>query len=153
MMEEQLPLGLRFSILGRCFKRILDEHLKEMELTGVQFGVLMALHRLEDRGADEIYQRDLEHCSHVTHPTMTEIIKRLEKKGYISCTRSESDRRHKCIAMTERAKELCCQVNAAEMYAEQQLCGVLSEEEKMQLMQITDKLMRNACSMKGEDKA
>lgn len=150
-MEEQLPVGLRFSILGRYFKRVMDERLKELELTGVQFGVLSALHRLESEGG-EIYQCDLEHCTHVTHPTMTEIIKRLEKKGYISCTKSESDRRHKCITSTERTKELCCQVNAAEIYAEQNLLGVLSEEEMEQLMSITDKLVRNVCCMKGEDK-
>ena len=78
-MEKELPIGLRFSLLHRSFKKQLDEQLKEKELTGVQFGVLGQLGRLERSGQGEVYQKDLELATHVTHPTMTEIVKRLEK--------------------------------------------------------------------------
>ena len=76
-MEKEMPIGLRFSLLHRSFKKQLDEQLKEKELTGVQFGVLGQLGRLERSGQGEVYQKDLELATHVTHPTMTEIIKRL----------------------------------------------------------------------------
>ncbi len=49
-MEQNLPVGLRFSLLHRAFRRKMDALLCEKELTGVQFGVLMALVRLENEG-------------------------------------------------------------------------------------------------------
>ena len=105
-MKYDLPYGMRFSILGRTFKRQLDQRLLEKDLTGVQLGVLKELERLEAAGAAEVNQRDLENASHVTHPTMTEILKRLERKGFIRCCQSSHDRRHKCIFSTEKARQL-----------------------------------------------
>ena len=49
-MTKELPLGARFSLLHRAFKRKMDEILSEKELTGVQFGVLGNLARLEQQG-------------------------------------------------------------------------------------------------------
>ena len=38
-MEKEMPIGLRFSLLHRSFKKQLDEQLKEHERTGVEIGV------------------------------------------------------------------------------------------------------------------
>lgn len=92
-MKSDMPIGLRFSLLHRAFIRQMDQRLLEKDLTGVQFGVLAALIRLEERGEAELSQRDLENASRVTHPTMTEIIKRLEKKGFLLCRPGQLDRR------------------------------------------------------------
>ena len=48
-MEQEMPMGLRFSVISRSFKRQLDGLLKEKELTGVQFGVLNGARRLRRR--------------------------------------------------------------------------------------------------------
>ena len=45
-MEHQLPYGLRFSLIGRFFKKRLNQQLMEKELTGVQLTVLKELERL-----------------------------------------------------------------------------------------------------------
>ena len=89
-----MPLGLRFSLLHRSYKKKIDELLREKDLTGVQFFVLGALVRLEHAGSGEIHQRDLELATHVTHPTMTELLKRLEKKGLIRCAPSARFKMH-----------------------------------------------------------
>lgn len=150
MQKKEMPLGLRFAIIGRCFKTVMDERLREHDVTGVQFSVLRELRRHEQEGAGELYQRDLENVSHVTHPTMTEIIKRLERKGYIECRRSENDRRHKCILSTVRAKALCSEVSAAEDYAVQRLFGNLTAEEFSTLERLLDKILVNVDTIKGE---
>lgn len=87
-MKEAPPRGVRFSILHRAMKKQIDDYMSGEGLTGVQLFVLCELHKLEKSETREINQRDLENVSHVSHPTMTEILKRLEKKGYISCCRS-----------------------------------------------------------------
>ena len=79
-METNIAPGLRFSILDREFKKKLEERANRMGLTAVQLRVLGELSRAESMGACEINQKDLEKALAVTHPTMTEIIKRLEKE-------------------------------------------------------------------------
>ena len=75
----------RFSILDTEFKKKLEERANRMGLTAVQLRVLGELSRAESRGVCEINQKDLEKALAVTHPTMTEIIKRLEKKKAVIC--------------------------------------------------------------------
>lgn len=150
-MEQDLPLGARFSIIGRCFKRELDERIRTFGLTGVQFGVLNALSHLERSGAAEINQRDLEQLVHVTHPTMTEIIKRLEKSGYLLCRRSEHDRRSKCIRSTALARELFLELKEADSAVYARLCRGLDERQMADLIAITDVILSNAFSLEGDD--
>ena len=149
-MEHQLPYGLRFSLIGRFFKKRLNQQLMEKELTGVQLTVLKELERLESSGAAEVNQRDLENISHVTHPTMTEILKRLERKEFISCRRSSTDRRHKCISTTGKARELHQQLDEMDRAVLSELCLGLSREQLEQLEQITNVMLDNAFRAYGK---
>ena len=143
-MKYDLPYGMRFSILGRTFKRQLDERLLEKELTGVQLGVLKELGRLEVSGVAEVNQRDLEKASHVTHPTMTEILKRLERKGFIRCCQSSHDRRHKCISSTEKARQLRQELSDMDSAILAELSRGLSREQLETLWEILDVMLDNA---------
>ena len=62
---EEMPLGLRLSVLRRAFKRQMDERCRHLELTGVQSAVVGTLCRLEREGREEIRQRDLEEELHM----------------------------------------------------------------------------------------
>ena len=64
-----------------------------MGLTAVQLRVLGELSRSESKGVEEINQKDLEKALAVTHPTMTEIIKRLEKKNAVIGTLAFASKR------------------------------------------------------------
>ena len=143
-MKHDLPYGLRFSILGRTFKRQLDERLLEKDLTGVQLGVLKELERLEAAGAAEVNQRDLENASHVTHPTMTEILKRLERKGFIRCCQSSHDRRHKCVFSTEKARQLQQEMSYMDSAILAELSCGLSQQQLEALGEILDVMLDNA---------
>lgn len=143
-MEQSISPGLRFSLLHRSFKKKMDETLSEKELTGVQFGVLATLVRLERETEDEISQRALEERTHLSHPTMTEIIKRLEKKGFLRCETSSRDRRFKSISATEKAYRLGQEVKAVEEETFSWLCRGLAEEQAAQLIAITDVMLQNA---------
>ena len=143
-MKHELPYGMRFSILGRAFKRQLDQRLLEKDLTGVQLGVLKELERLEDTGVAEVNQRDLENASHVTHPTMTEILKRLERKGFIRCCQSSLDRRHKCISSTEKARQLRQELSHMDSAILAQLSRGLSQQQLETLWEILDVMLDNA---------
>ncbi len=149
-MEREVPMGMRFSIIARAFRFELDRRLREQELTGVQFAVLGQLMRMEDEGAQEINQRCLEQANRVTHPTMTEIIKRLSKKEYITCTHGKMDRRAKVIRSTEKAKCLQTMIEQTDGEVTELLSRGLSPEQRAQLAQITGIMIQNAERLRPE---
>ena len=154
-MTQELPVGLRFSILHRSFMKQLDALLQERGLTGVQFGVLGQLRRLEEQQA-EVNQRDLEAATRVTHPTMTEIVKRLEKQGLVVCSPSARDRRYKSIRSTDKAVALRREMAAGDERVFRELCRGLDESEIASLLSVTDKMLSNAadrCGQKGREKS
>ena len=75
MCKRSVPKGLRFAILQKTIRRQMDEYVRETGLTGTQVGVLGELGRLERESAGEVTQKALEAAAHVTHPTMTELLK------------------------------------------------------------------------------
>lgn len=142
-MDKPVSLGQRFGFLGRSFKKKLDEMLREEELTGVQFYVLSALVHLEDSGRTQIRQKELEQATRLAHPTMTEIVKRLEKKEYLSCTPSPSDRRCKSIASTPRALQLRERARRVDQATADWLCRGLTPQQLEQLNGIIDRMIQN----------
>jgi DNA-binding MarR family transcriptional regulator len=143
-MEEQLPIGLRFSLLHRSFRKKMDELLAEKELTGVQFGVLMALVRMEKEGTEEISQRALEERTRVTHATMSEILRRLEKKGFLRCEQSVRDRRYKSIHAEDKAFLLKEELAEAENETFSWLCRGMSGRQVEDLLAGIDLMLQNA---------
>lgn len=146
MEQSALPKGPRFGILHRTIRRALDERLREIGLTGAQFGVLAALGQLEREGA-AVTQRVLEEAAHTTHPTMTELLKKLERKGFVTCRTSEADRRCKVIAATDTARALHHTVDELDGRIFDELCRGLSEKEVAEFLRITDVMLENAKNM------
>ena len=149
-MNRPNSLGQRFGFLGRSFKKKLDEMLKEEDLTGVQFCVLKSLLRLEETGADEISQKDLEQATHLAHPTMTDIVGRLERKGFLRCDVSGKDRRRKCIASTEKARLLSERARQVDEETAAWLCRGLTQEQQDMLVVVTDRMIRNVMQGSAE---
>ena len=136
-------MGRRFAIIDRAFKQHLNKKADQLGLTAVQLRVLGELSRLEAFGVSEVNQRDLEQAEQVTHPTMTEMIKRLKKKGFVTCATSTSDRRYKKISCTERSRNLYLELAQADEAITEPICAGLSAEEKAELIRFTDCMLDN----------
>ena len=149
-MCENPPVGFRFSVLSRAAKKHIDEQLKAEGLTGVQLFVLGQLRYLMESGQTEVNQKDLEKVSRVTHPTMTDMLNRLERKGYIKCTRSQTDRRHKCIVPTDMGENADNILRRADAEAFSLLCEGLSREQIEQFLAISDIMVANAEAILGK---
>ena len=143
MEKNNIPVGAKFAIIHRAFRRELDAALKEKDITGTQFGVLRTIERLEHGG--EISQHAVEEASHSSHPTMCEILKKLEKKGYIAMCRSESDARRKMIARTDRARELELELFGVDEQVFSKLSRGLDETQSEALGAVLDLMISNAC--------
>jgi DNA-binding MarR family transcriptional regulator len=105
--------------------------------------VLGELRHLEVSGMSEINQRDLENAVSVTHPTMTEIIKRLEKKGAVVCTVSSSDKRYKKISSTPEYANIHTELEELDRLVFKELCAGLNDEQIEQFMQLSDVMIGN----------
>ena len=142
-METNIAPGLRFSILDREFKKKLEDRANEIGLTSVQLRVLGELSRLESMGVEEINQRDLEKALVVTHPTMTEIIKRLEKKNAVVCTPSKTDRRYKKINCTTEFKDIHVELREMDWEIFDKICEGISREHVQIFLEVSERMLEN----------
>ena len=147
-----MPIGAKFAVIHRAFRRELDKLLREKDLTGAQFGALHALEQLEHERGGEISQRDVEELCRSAHPTMTEILKKLERKGFIEARPSETDRRRKRIRRTDKARELDREAFRVDEKAYEKFTAGLDEAQKAALGSMLDRLVDRVCGGEGEGK-
>ena len=152
MDRKDMPVGAKFAVIHRAFRRELDASLREMELTGAQFGALRALDRLERERGGEISQRDVEELCRSAHPTMTEILKKLEKKGFIEVRPSETDRRRKQIRRTDKARELDRAAFLIDGKTFEKFAAGLDEAQRSVLEQMLDRMLTNICGGEKEER-
>ena len=150
MNVTQIPIGAKFAILHRAFRREMDAALREQDLTGAQFGALRALDRLERERGGEISQRDLEELCRSAHPTMTEILKKLEKKGFITVGPSATDGRRKAIRQTEKARELDREMFRVDEKTFEKFGAGLDTGQTAALGRALDLLLENVCGREDE---
>lgn len=142
-MASSMPFGLKIAIINRAFRKKMDEKAAKMGLTSVQLRVLGSVSRLEAAGVTEIHQNDLEKIEHVTHPAMTKLIQKLEKKGFINCVQSSTDKRYKKIFSTEKSSGIHKTILAQDEEVLSEICCDFSDEEKETLLTLIKKILGN----------
>ena len=76
-----------------------------------------------------------------------ELLKKLEKKGFVTCRTSEKDHRCKVVSAAERAHELHHAIGVFDDRVFTALCRGLSEGEIAEFLRITDVMLENAKNM------
>lgn len=142
-MSEKMPFGLKIAIINRAFRKRLDEKAASMGLTSVQLRVLGSVSRLEEAGQAEIHQNDLEKIERVTHPAMTMLIQKLERKGFIKCLPGTTDRRYKKIVSTEKSHGIHKMIIEQDREVFSEVCALLTDEEKRELLRLTELILKN----------
>ncbi|WP_175938744.1 MarR family transcriptional regulator [Caballeronia sp. BCC1704] len=84
-----------------------DEALKPLDLTSQQIGVILSLASGRARTPLEL-SREMSYDS----GSMTRMLDRLEKKGFVSRTRSDADRRIVELTLTERGQDAAARLPA-----------------------------------------
>ena len=79
-MEDE-ALGLIFKRLFHSIKKDMDNRMKSWDLTMSQAMVLEYLSNTSEKG---LTQKDIEHHFNLQHPTVSGILKRLEKKRVLA---------------------------------------------------------------------
>lgn len=125
-----------------------NQMIAHLGLTSSQIELLMYL--LAHEGED-IYQIDIQKAMHRSNPTITGIVKRLEKNGFIERIAVEEDKRFKKIVATEQTRERLNECMTPKKEAEENLLRGFSEEEKAQLLDYLKRMNHNVRKEKEDD--
>ena len=99
--------------------------------------------------------RDIEEAFRLSHPTVSGLLSRLEKKGFIQLRPDETDRRVKRIYPLPKARELTETMHATIAASEAKLTQDFTEEEKELFAQLLQRAIRNvgvqSCSRRHKE--
>ena len=136
-------------ILHWCCDQTMTEALNQVDLTASQ-GRLMAF--VAHRGQQPTYARDVEAELHLTHPTVSGLLARLEQKGFVELKTDPSDRRSKQIVIS--GKGLACNERMHRVIVENEsrIVQGFTEEEKALLAQLLQRAIDNVRPEIGRQK-
>ena len=91
-------------------------------------------------GVDFISQKALAAILEIRSPSLSELVSKLEKKGYITRRLSEKDKRTYILSITSEGKEEVRRVRSLRLKEHHELTDPLSGDDKQQLYQILTKI-------------
>ena len=139
-----VSIGVKFSILSRIFKSRIDEKFKNEGLTAVQASTIKTVSNLEEELGRSVTITDIKEAQNLSHPTMIEIIKKLENKGFVETTKSETDRRSRIVKLTPKANGFNSSIREIVDGVYDSLSSGIDKEELRQMEDTINKMIMNA---------
>lgn len=131
--------GTYIRILHGCTDQIMSTAVARMDLTPVQSRIMGFLaHRPEPPCA-----KDVEEAFQLSHPTVSGILSRLEKKDFVEFRPDPADRRCKRIYVLEKGREHIEQIHCVIRENEERIVSGFTEEEKEQFASLLERAIRN----------
>lgn len=145
--------GYLLKVLSGCMKASMDNALASMDLTSAQGHIMGYLAQRSQPPCS----RDIEETFHLSHPTVSGLLSRLEKKDFIELRPDETDRRCKRIYMLPKGKELNETMNRVILDNEAQVVAGFSPEERelftSMLLRAIDNMGASACIRKIKEES
>lgn len=131
--------GHKIRILHWSTHQSMTNALAEMDLTPAQGHIMGYLAHAKKPPCP----RDLEEAFHLSHPTVSGLLARLEKKGFLEFRPDENDRRVKRICI--RPKGVACHETMERVIREneEKMVSDFSEEERVQFAALLERAMKN----------
>ena len=135
-------------VLHWCTDQAVTNALAQMELTASQGHIMGYLvHR-----KDPACARDIEEALQLTHPTVSGLLSRLEKKGFVEFRPDEQDRRCKRIYILPKGRQMHETMHRTILETEERLVAGFTQEEKDRfhelLLRAIDNMGGNPCKRK-----
>lgn len=131
--------GHMVRVLNFAISQSLTQALAEMELTSAQGRIMGYLALSKERPC----AKDIEEKFHLSHPTVSGLLARLEKKGFIEFRPDEKDRRCKRIYMLPKGADCNDQIYRVIRENERKLVTGFSEAEKQQFSSLLTRAANN----------
>lgn len=144
-MEKEKMVGFQLRETGNIVNRFIEVNKKmdggeKDDITKVQGWILGHLCENEE---NDIFQKDIEKIFNISRSTATEILKLLEKKGYIQRVAVPYDARLKKIIVTEKAKKKHQRIVNNIHRTEEKICKGISKEELEVFFAVLEKIKDN----------
>ncbi len=133
-------IGLLIGSCNRIKDRLLDQYLQDEGITGTQAKVLFSIYRCKLSR-----QCDIGKKLNVDGSAVTRMLDRMEKKGLITRTQSEHDRREIRVELTESGLDVTLRAVRLAYMAIEELCQPLSDDETEILRNILKKVIAFHC--------
>lgn len=98
---------------------------------------------------DGIAQNVLAQALHITPPSATNTLQRMERDGWIERRRDADDQRVVRVFLTEKAKVLRTEARTTFQQLDRELTAVLTENERGMLMEVLQKVHRHLAQASG----
>ena len=131
--------GFLIRILHWCTSNAMDNAMKELDLTGSQGQIMAYLAHVKTPPCP----RDLEAEFHLTHPTVSGLLSRLEQKGFVDLRTDPEDRRIKRIYVREKGKKIHELMHNAILENEKRMVTGFTPEEQEVFMKLLQRAIRN----------
>ena len=135
----QSHFGLLANVLHWCTEQEMSNALAQMDLTASQGRVMGYLNHC----AQPPCARDVEEEFHLSHPTVSGILSRLEKKDFIEFRPDEQDRRVKRIYLRPKGIEYHERIHRVIRENEQRIVRDFTEEEQRQFAALLERAILN----------
>jgi len=139
-MNNNEHLGPKFKSIDNQLKQRLCKGGQDMQLTSTQMHILKYLYTHQD---SVIYQKDILNEFNLSNATVSGIISRLEAKGFVFCTHSDSDSRCKQISITQKALGCHLAIQKNILQLEEQIVSGFTKEEIQKLHEYLDRIQKN----------
>ncbi len=127
--------GYHFNFISTNMKRYFDMQLKQLDVTVLQFGVLINLYR-----NNITTQKELIKYISGDEASITRLINRLEAKNLLLRVADKNDKRKKQLQLTSEGIELIEKLIPMAEAANKELVQELSEKEQKELLRLLQKV-------------
>lgn len=148
--DTKLQIFVTMGMLGKMQKNRFDEELEQVGLTAAQVQVLLYLLHNSGKGR-EITAREIERRFHVSNPTVSGILKRLERKGFIVRVPGSIDKRNKQIRIRGDVETFCRCIEERVQQEKEKVFYGFTPEELERLLQLITKLLHNLKKDRNEE--
>lgn len=128
--------------LHNAMREGIDRSLRQMgaDITPSQLDVLICI---AQEGGRPMNQKDIEEQLRLSNPTVTGILKRLERKGFVDRAVGSRDRRYKEVCLTEKCSQLGDRLHPSAQVMLGQLFRDFSLQEFDELNRLLRRLVEN----------
>ncbi|CQR48279.1 HTH-type transcriptional regulator MhqR [Paraliobacillus sp. PM-2] len=144
--KKQDPSLKLFVVLSKAYRSVSDQvadDIRKKGLNTTDFGVLELLYHQGNQSLQKIGDKIL-----LASGSITYVVNKLESKGYINRIPDESDRRITYASITEKGEALLNDIFPAHWKQIETIMNGLTEEEKLQAIQLLKKLGTYADQLK-----
>lgn len=131
--------GHLIRILHWCTDQVMTAALEKQELTSAQGHIMGYLSRQPEPPCP----RDIEEAFHLSHPTVSGLLSRLEQKGFLRLCPDPADRRCKRIYLEEKGLECRDTMHRIIQDNEDRMVQGFTPEEKQQFASLLQRAIAN----------